>query len=676
MKRNMKQEMRRMLSAILAAATACSILPSSAVFAVDLDAAPAAVQEVTQSESPANKAAAIPANTYQTTTAPVTTGITTTTAFTGTTTTTTTAFTGTTVVTGFTETTTTTTSAAEKKDIGYPADYNDDDYEYFEDERWGYYVNKKENYIVITSLGSLRSDYSYIEIPEAINFRPVRAVDLYYYNITRDFEDVHNKTLYLPKSVEYFRMYNLDGNTWDTVREQFPNLRFDDYITKVNIPNPNCVLDLTNALDMIADANESGEDSFLTICANSYGKPWKYWDEMTAEGSKYSGCLHIDELMQTETTPESTTVTTTTTDPRDVDVQITLYEDYEMTLPVTYAPKEENGQIVYDKNTRITVTIDNEDVAKVDNIEYLDSVMNIHIAPVSPGYFTITIRTWADSHPEDVFEAVLKGKVSVKPETTTSSTGSTKSTEENYTTTLIIRTTAPGTGDDTHNTYYADNLLLEMPGEERIQVTYPPEYDDEGNFIGLKTDLRYTATVTRGEDILKLSYLSADEQYVYAAVEPLATGFAEIKIRLFSDDGQYDLVRVFSFNVIPRQNQVTEPTYTTTATPTATNHGTTTTTTTLATTLTTETTTNLTSASTTARTEASETPGKQILGDLNCDGVINIKDGVLLARLVGEDDTLELLESGMANADVNQDGTWTASDVVKLLRMIANLEDK
>ena len=64
---------------------------------------------------------------------------------------------------------------------------------------------------------------------------------------------------------------------------------------------------------------------------------------------------------------------------------------------------------------------------------------------------------------------------------------------------------------------------------------------------------------------------------------------------------------------------------------------------------------------------------KQMTGDLNEDSGIDVKDAVLLARLVGHDTRLALSEQGIANADVNKNGTPDTDDIVILLQYIARL---
>ena len=60
-----------------------------------------------------------------------------------------------------------------------------------------------------------------------------------------------------------------------------------------------------------------------------------------------------------------------------------------------------------------------------------------------------------------------------------------------------------------------------------------------------------------------------------------------------------------------------------------------------------------------------------VAGDLNIDCEINIADAVMLARLAAEDDSLQITDTGMDNADVNQDGLITILDTAVLLRELA-----
>lgn len=59
-------------------------------------------------------------------------------------------------------------------------------------------------------------------------------------------------------------------------------------------------------------------------------------------------------------------------------------------------------------------------------------------------------------------------------------------------------------------------------------------------------------------------------------------------------------------------------------------------------------------------------------GDINCDGKIDVKDAVLLARMAGGDSTVNsvVTDEGKGNADVKADGTIDTNDLTLLLQCI------
>ena len=59
-------------------------------------------------------------------------------------------------------------------------------------------------------------------------------------------------------------------------------------------------------------------------------------------------------------------------------------------------------------------------------------------------------------------------------------------------------------------------------------------------------------------------------------------------------------------------------------------------------------------------------------GDMNCDGAVDVKDCVLMARYVGND-APEVSDQGMKNGDVKNDGAITTDDLTILLQRVANL---
>ena len=63
-----------------------------------------------------------------------------------------------------------------------------------------------------------------------------------------------------------------------------------------------------------------------------------------------------------------------------------------------------------------------------------------------------------------------------------------------------------------------------------------------------------------------------------------------------------------------------------------------------------------------------------MIGDVNLDGSVTVCDAILLSRVTSEDITVAVSKIGIANADVNNDGTIDSEDVSKMLRLIAKLE--
>lgn len=58
-------------------------------------------------------------------------------------------------------------------------------------------------------------------------------------------------------------------------------------------------------------------------------------------------------------------------------------------------------------------------------------------------------------------------------------------------------------------------------------------------------------------------------------------------------------------------------------------------------------------------------------GDVEPDGVLNVKDAVLLARLAANDRSVVIAPQGLVNADLNGDGVPTADDLMILLKALA-----
>ena len=69
-----------------------------------------------------------------------------------------------------------------------------------------------------------------------------------------------------------------------------------------------------------------------------------------------------------------------------------------------------------------------------------------------------------------------------------------------------------------------------------------------------------------------------------------------------------------------------------------------------------------------------EPTDKVMYGDVDCNGEVNIMDAVLLARIVGDDNTLkdtDVSEQGKLNADVTHDGATDANDLTKIMNYLA-----
>ncbi|MBQ8921087.1 MAG: endo-1,4-beta-xylanase [Oscillospiraceae bacterium] len=86
-------------------------------------------------------------------------------------------------------------------------------------------------------------------------------------------------------------------------------------------------------------------------------------------------------------------------------------------------------------------------------------------------------------------------------------------------------------------------------------------------------------------------------------------------------------------------------------------------------------TTTTTSTSTTTETTVSGTdPGNLKLGDVDCNGEVDVLDAVMLARITAEDTNTGVTDEGKANADMNQDKAVKADDLTALLRILAGLD--
>ena len=67
---------------------------------------------------------------------------------------------------------------------------------------------------------------------------------------------------------------------------------------------------------------------------------------------------------------------------------------------------------------------------------------------------------------------------------------------------------------------------------------------------------------------------------------------------------------------------------------------------------------------------AAGSPGS---GDADCNGEVNIADGVLIARFLAEDTEITVSTQGKANAELTDKSTLNSDDLIFLLRMLANL---
>ncbi|MBQ8921634.1 MAG: endo-1,4-beta-xylanase [Oscillospiraceae bacterium] len=71
---------------------------------------------------------------------------------------------------------------------------------------------------------------------------------------------------------------------------------------------------------------------------------------------------------------------------------------------------------------------------------------------------------------------------------------------------------------------------------------------------------------------------------------------------------------------------------------------------------------------TTTAPEVKET----LLGDVDCNGTIDVLDAVMLARVASEDTNTGITDIGKKNADVTKDGSATNADLTLLLKYLAN----
>ena len=83
------------------------------------------------------------------------------------------------------------------------------------------------------------------------------------------------------------------------------------------------------------------------------------------------------------------------------------------------------------------------------------------------------------------------------------------------------------------------------------------------------------------------------------------------------------------------------------------------------------TTTSSTSSTTTSTSSSARQDSETVYGDTDCNGSVNILDAVLLARLIGDAQGVEIEEQGKKNAELTGDGTVGTADLNKLMMYMA-----
>ena len=63
-----------------------------------------------------------------------------------------------------------------------------------------------------------------------------------------------------------------------------------------------------------------------------------------------------------------------------------------------------------------------------------------------------------------------------------------------------------------------------------------------------------------------------------------------------------------------------------------------------------------------------------MLGDVDCNGIIDVSDVVLLARYVSEDGTAVISQVGKLNADANKNGQPDMDDGALILQHVAKIK--
>lgn len=75
----------------------------------------------------------------------------------------------------------------------------------------------------------------------------------------------------------------------------------------------------------------------------------------------------------------------------------------------------------------------------------------------------------------------------------------------------------------------------------------------------------------------------------------------------------------------------------------------------------------------TTTTTTTTTGTYTLLGDVNCDGWFKVNDVILLNRFLAEDDTAAISETGLLNADFDQNGERDGDDATAMLKSLASL---
>ncbi|MBQ8920587.1 MAG: hypothetical protein IJ060_00280 [Oscillospiraceae bacterium] len=73
-------------------------------------------------------------------------------------------------------------------------------------------------------------------------------------------------------------------------------------------------------------------------------------------------------------------------------------------------------------------------------------------------------------------------------------------------------------------------------------------------------------------------------------------------------------------------------------------------------------------------TEHDPQTGEYVRGDVDVNGVVDVLDAVLLARVVAEDTDCGVTDQGKINGDMNRDGRTVAADLTALIRVLAGLD--